>query len=61
MKVIWFIKCLIGFGSVNDGSICWFSKNFYEVHDYPCKKGGDGSPLHFVTERCSKCGKEFEI
>lgn len=37
-KSWWYIKCSFGFGSVYDGSICWFSKNFHEAHDYHIHK-----------------------
>jgi len=56
-----FLKCLFGFGSVEDGSICWFSKKFFDVHDYHKWKGGDGTPSHFYQYTCWKCGKRFSI
>lgn len=62
MKYIWwFIKCALGFGSVEDGSICWFSKKFYNVHDYWTSKGGDGDPDHFFVYTCHECGSKFKI
>lgn len=61
IKIWWFIKCFFGFGSVVDGSICWFSKQFWDIHDYPTKKGGNGFPLHFYKYKCTECNKEFEI
>ena len=61
-KIWWVIKCLFGFGSVEDGSICWFSKaKFLDAHDYPVHKGGDGEPQHWYTYTCHKCKKEFQI
>jgi hypothetical protein len=60
-KAWWAIKCLFGFGHVKDGSICWFSDKFFDVHDYHSSKGGDGIPSHFHVYRCSKCFKVFEI
>lgn len=40
---------------------CWFSRRFFDVHDYKKSKGGDGVPSHFYTYKCWKCGKEFRI
>lgn len=60
-KVWWWIKCALGAGSIYDGSICWFSKKFYDVHDYHKRKGGDGLPSHFYDYKCSNCGKLFII
>lgn len=56
-----FLKCLFGFGSIEDGSICRFSKRWFGVHDYPVHKGGDGYPKHFYEYVCPKCGKAFGI
>lgn len=39
---------------------CWFSK-FWDLHDYPLSKGGDGIPTHFFTYVCWNCGKRFRI
>lgn len=41
--------------------ICWFSKHFWDIHDYKLNKGGDGIPRHFYTYTCHFCGKEFTI
>lgn len=60
-KFYWFVKCMIGLGSIRDGSICWFSKKFWEVHDYHKDQGGHGQPWHFHVYKCPKCGKEFII
>lgn len=59
--VWWFFKCITGIGSVYDGSICWFSKKFWNVHDYPVRCGGDGTPWHMDHSNCSKCGGEFSV
>lgn len=61
IKIFWFLKCVFGYGSVNDGSICWFSDVFFDVHDYHTHRGGDGCPSHFYKYSCHKCGKNFEI
>jgi hypothetical protein len=53
------LKCIFGFGSLED--ICWFSENYYCIHDYPIKKGGDGVPTHFHTYVCTSCNKTFTI
>lgn len=60
-KIFWFIKCLMGFGSVKDGSTCWFSNKFFDKHDYPISKGGDGYPAHFHEYECYCCHKKFYI
>lgn len=60
-KIFNFVKCLLGFGSIKDDSICWFSNKFFDIHDYPINKGGDGTPSHFYVYKCSKCGKSFII
>ena len=56
-----FLKCLFGFGSVVDGSICRASKGCIDFHDYHVYKGGDGHPSHFYNYKCHKCGKVFSI
>lgn len=61
MKLWWFIKCLFGFGTIADGSICWFSEEFFDVHDYKVEKGGDGTPSHFYKYTCPNCAKKFGI
>jgi hypothetical protein len=59
---IWaIIRCLFGFGNIEDDSICWFSTRFFNVHDYHTHKGGDGTPSHFHTYVCPKCDKHFTI
>ena len=59
--VLWFIKCIMGLGNITDGSICWFSKKFFDIHDYPTHKGGDGTPSHFCFYTCPACNKRFRI
>ena len=62
LKHIWWsIKCFVGFGSIEDGSICWFSKRFFDVHDYHIHKGGDGYPVHFYEYKCPVCDKLFYV
>ena len=41
--------------------VCWFSKRFWDIHDYPVEMGGDGCPQHFYTYTCHRCGKGFGI
>ena len=60
-KVIWFIKLMFGLGSISNGSICWFSNRFYDVHDYHTTKGGDGIPSHFYKYTCPNCDVKFWI
>lgn len=61
VKLYWLIKCFFGFGSIKDGSTCWFSKKFFDVHDYIKTKGGDGIPTHFYKYTCPKCKTKFSI
>lgn len=41
--------------------VCWFSRRFFDIHDWPIEMGGDGVPCHHHTYRCPNCGKEFGI
>jgi len=41
--------------------ICWWSKHFFDIHDYHVGKGGDGFPSHFYEYKCNRCGKTFTI
>ena len=41
--------------------VCWFSKYFWDIHDYNHWQGRDGVPCHMVAYRCWNCGKEFYI
>lgn len=58
-KLFWFIKCFFMLGSIKDGSICWFSKHFWNVHDYPKHKGGNGLPFVDSDFICPNCQKPF--
>ena len=61
-KLLLFIRCFFGFGSINDGSICEASKlTFIDFHDYHVGSGGDGVVNHFRTYICPKCLKDFKI
>lgn len=60
-KLWWCIKCIIGFGTVTDDSICWFSKKFFNIHDYHLHRGGDGVPTPFYEYKCSKCKQKYNI
>lgn len=53
------IKCILGFGSIDD--ICWFSENYYDIHDYKLDSGGDGTPTHLYEYKCWNCGKKYTI
>lgn len=55
------MKCILGFGSIKDRSICWFSDKFFDIHDYFECKGGDGTPSHFYFYKCPACSKRFTI
>lgn len=41
--------------------ICWFSRRFFDIHDYPRWAGGDGIPTHWHIYKCWNCAKEFKI
>ena len=41
--------------------VCWFSRRFWDIHDYSVNYGGDGYPSHFYTYKCWNCGKHFGI
>lgn len=48
-------------GTRNIKFVCWFSRRFWDIHDYFVHAGGDGSPSHFYTYTCWHCGKRFGI
>ncbi len=56
-----FLLCILGFGTIEDSGICWFSKNFYDVHDYKLSQGGTGVPSHMYEYMCPKCRHLFSI
>ena len=53
-KLWWFIKCITGFDNVIDGSTCWFSRKFWDVHDYYSDKGGDDTACHIHTYKIGR-------
>ena len=40
--------------------VCWFSKRFWDIHDYPDGKDFK-EPAHFMEYECERCGKKFYI
>ena len=54
-------KFILGRLTIYKGELCEFSKRYFDIHDYPRSKGGDGIPDHFKTYRCPYCKKEFKI
>ncbi len=52
---------LCGIGVVNLKDVCWFSDRYFDIHDYPEAKGGDGTPSHFYKYTCRDCSKKFSI
>jgi hypothetical protein len=60
MKIIKFFICIFWPFPPIDW-ICWFSKYFWDIHDYYRHRGGDGVPMHFVKYKCWNCNKEFTI
>lgn len=41
--------------------VCVFSALWWDIHDYPVSKGGDGMPSHFYQYTCWKCHHLFTI
>lgn len=39
---------------------CWFSKRFWDIHDYPDGKEYK-QPIHWIEYECERCGKKFYI
>jgi hypothetical protein len=60
-RLLDWLRVLFGLHSVRDGSTCRLSREIRNVHDYPEHKGGDGTPSHFYTYKCSRCGQEFTV
>jgi len=50
------LLCWLGFGTIEDGSVCE-----YGCHDYHIHRGGDGMPSHFYVYTCPRCGENFTI
>ena len=48
-----------GYPKIED--ICEFSGKFWDLHDYPEYRGGDGHVAHFCVYICHCCGKKFQI
>ena len=40
---------------------CWWSRKFWDIHDYRVSRCGDGHPTHCFTYRCWNCGSHFRI
>lgn len=55
------LKYVLGKLTIHKGELCEFSKRFFDIHDYPLSKGGDGVSNHFKTYECPYCKKEFTI
>ena len=56
-----FIKGLFGLLTTENKDVCKFSEKYWDIHDYPKSKGGDGVPTHFHEYKCPECGKKFGI
>lgn len=41
--------------------VCWYSKEYHDIHDYKENLGGDGIPTHDYTYTCKNCGHTFTI
>ena len=41
------------------GFVCWFSKRFWDIHDYNNTK--EKQPQHFIDLECDRCHKKFTI
>ena len=62
---LWLLRLWAGlFWSVDDGRICRLAPRlprWADPHDYHEHKGGDGTPTHWHTYTCHRCGRKFEI
>lgn len=56
-----YILFITPFINVHISLICWFSVNFWDIHDYPVERGGNGVPCHFFKYECWHCRKKFGI
>ena len=41
--------------TIHKGELCEFSKRYWDIHDYPLSKGGDGISDHFKIYKCPYC------
>lgn len=60
-KIVWFFIGLLLPNFVTIKICCWFSRHFYDIHDYTHNRGGDNVPYHFYTYTCHNCNKDFTI
>lgn len=54
-------KYLTGKLTIRDGSLCKFSKRFFDVHYYKVHQGGNGLKMINFVYTCPYCKKEFTI
>ena len=59
--VILWIKYLTGKLTIKDGSLCEFSKRFWDIHGSKIKQPIDQLPEHYRTYECPYCKKQFTI
>lgn len=57
--IIIFFAWFFPFGLIN--LVCWWSKTFFDIHDYYHSFGGDDQPRHFYIYHCWNCKKDFTI
>ena len=56
-----FIFCFFGVHNIHDGSTCWFSKKFWDIHNYTNDKGGNGRKSVFNFYTCPNCRTVFTL
>lgn len=54
-------KFLTGKLTIHKGELCEFSKRFWDIHDYPLNKGGNGIKNDNITYICPYCNKAFKL
>ncbi|MFA5166690.1 MAG: hypothetical protein WC449_05395 [Candidatus Paceibacterota bacterium] len=59
--IILWLRALIGYHNIFNGTTCEISERLWDVHDYHVEKGGDGIPTHFHYYECPNCGNTFII
>ena len=60
-RIWWTIKGIFGFHTIGDGSTCWFSLRFWDVHSWQKEKGGTGDCNSFRYYECEKCKSGYVI
>jgi len=62
LRCVWICKWFLARFHLSELAVCEMSKGLGpadDYHDYP--DDVLGTPCHFVTMRCKRCGKEFTM